>query len=167
MHDEWFDLIDRNGRVTGKALRDVCHQHPGLIHQAVHVIVTNARGELFLQKRSPAKDIQPGKWDTSVGGHLQPGEATEAGARRELAEELGVTADELAPAYRYLWKSDRETERISAFTVRHEGPFSLDPQEISEGRFWTIPEIERDLSPEIFTEQFVSEFPRMKKVLAT
>lgn len=166
MQDEWFDLINNDGRVIGKALRDVCHQHPGLIHQVVHVIVTNARGELFLQKRSPAKDIQPGKWDTSVGGHLQPGELPEPGARRELAEELGVTADELTPAYSYLWKSSRETERINAFLIRHEGPFNLDPHEISEGRFWTIADIEQNLSPEIFTEQFVSEFSRMKKALA-
>jgi isopentenyldiphosphate isomerase len=166
MQDEWFDLINLDGRVIGKALRGVCHQHPGLIHQVVHVIVTNERGELYLQKRSPAKDIQPGKWDTSVGGHLQPGEAPEPGARRELAEELGVTADELTPAYSYLWESSRETERISAFLIRQEGPFTLDPHEISEGRFWTIADIEQNLSPEIFTEQFVSEFQRMKKVLA-
>lgn len=167
MHDEWFDLLDADGRIIGKAQRKVCHQHPGLVHQAVHVIVVNARGELFLQKRSPAKDVQPGKWDTSVGGHLQPGETPEAGARRELAEELGVETDEITPVYSYRWKSDHETELINAFVITHEGPFNLDPNEISEGRFWTLAEIEENLSPGIFTKQFVSEFPRMKKFLAS
>jgi isopentenyldiphosphate isomerase len=165
MSDEWFDVIDAQGRVLGRALREVCHGHPGFMHRAVHVVVTNAAGDLFLQKRSPRKDIQPGKWDTSVGGHLHSGESPHDGALRELREELGVATDQLAPAYEYIWRSAIETELITAFALRHEGPFTLDPHEISEGAFWKISDIEKSLSEDIFSEQFVQEFSRIQQFL--
>lgn len=165
MSNEWFEVIDAQGHVIGRALRHVCHGHPGLTHRAVHVVVVNRNGEIFLQKRSMHKDVQPGKWDTSVGGHLQPGESIIDGARRELREELGVGSAELSPAYEYFWRSKLETERISAFILRHEGPFQLDPHEISDGRFWTVGEIDRNLSGDLFTEQFTHEFPRMSAFL--
>ncbi|HMO50289.1 MAG TPA: NUDIX domain-containing protein [Kiritimatiellia bacterium] len=160
---EWFDLVNINGTVIGKAPRNVCHGHPGLMHQAVHVLVFDRMGRLFLQKRSPAKDVQPGKWDTSVGGHLHPGESPLAGAQREMLEELGVPPLALTPAYRYMWRSEIETELITAFYTRHEGPFHLDPGEIDEGRFWSPTEIEERLTSGIFTPQFEREYYRIRE----
>ncbi len=167
MSGEWFEVINKQKRVTGMALRDVCHGHPGLMHQVVHVLVVNRQGELFLQKRSLSKDLQPGRWDTSVGGHMQPGEQPVEGALREAREELGVTAraEELSPAYEYIWESGFETEWIHAFILRQDGPFTLDPHEISEGRFWHLQEITSRLKSGIFTCQFEHEFPRMLDAL--
>jgi len=70
-----FDLLNDDDKVIGQALRSACHGDPGLIHRAVHVLVFNSSGALLLQKRAPGKYIQPGKWDTSVGGHLALGES--------------------------------------------------------------------------------------------
>lgn len=39
-----------------------------LLHPVVHLHLFNSRGELYLQKRPEWKDIQPGRWDTAVGG---------------------------------------------------------------------------------------------------
>ncbi len=89
--DELLDLVDERGETVGTVRRGDCHGDPSLAHRAVHVFVKNSAGELFLQKRATSKRIQPGKWDTSVGRHLAPGESYEAGALRELEEELGVT----------------------------------------------------------------------------
>jgi len=161
MTEEWFDIVDIQGVVIGKAPRKICHQNPGLIHQAVHVLVFDRSGRLFLQKRSAAKDVQPNRWDTSVGGHLNPGEKPEDGARRETYEELGIPNAELIPAYQYVWRSEIETECINAFGLLSEGTFILDPYEISEGRFWSFDEINGKLADGIFTPQFTSEFPRM------
>ena len=72
---EYFDVVTEEGQVVGKASREECHGDPSLIHRAVHVIICNSRGDILLQKRSPAKKIQPGKWDTSVGGHVISGNA--------------------------------------------------------------------------------------------
>jgi isopentenyldiphosphate isomerase len=166
MHDEWFDIINKEGSIIGKAPRTICHQNPGLMHQAVHVLVFDQCGRLFLQKRSNRKDLQPNRWDTSVGGHLNPGEKPADGARREAREELGITNAMLIPAYQYVWRSEVETERITAFGLFDKGPFNLDPDEISEGRFWSFAEIARELNSGVFTPQFTHEFPRMAEWLA-
>jgi isopentenyldiphosphate isomerase len=60
------------------------------MHRSVHIYVFNRRGEVLLQLRSKDRDIQPGRWDTSEGGHLDAGEEYLQAARRELREELGV-----------------------------------------------------------------------------
>lgn len=162
MSDELFDIVDRLGRVVGQAPRSRCHGDPSLIHQAVHVLVFDRLGRLFLQRRSESKDVQPGKWDTSVGGHLQPGEKPLQGALRELGEELGVQQVRLDPAYEYFWESPHETELVRTFVTLHEGPFRLQAEEIAEGRFWDQREIEAALGSGLFTPQFTHEFPRMR-----
>lgn len=162
MPEELFDLVDRTGRIIGQAPRSACHGNPALIHQAIHVAVFDRLGRLFLQKRSEQKDVQPGKWDISVGGHLQPGESPIQGAHRELQEELGVRASRLEPAYTYIWESPVETELIRTYVTLHEGPFALQAEELSDGRFWELDEIERAMPTGFATPQFNSEFPRLR-----
>ena len=73
--EELLDIYDASGARIGQASRRLCHGNPTLLHHTSHVIVIHPdRGHLLLQKRSLSKDIQPGKWDTAVGGHLDPGE---------------------------------------------------------------------------------------------
>ncbi len=165
MSKEWFDLVNEDGERVGLAPRSECHGNPKLLHQAVHVFVVNAAGELFLQKRSLRKDTQPGKWDTSVGGHVDAGEAPLAAARRELREELGVTEGEPAFLYQYLWRCPVESELIRSYGLPHEGPFHLQAEEIDEGRFWTLTEIEEMLGRGIFTDNFEFEWPRARTAL--
>ncbi len=158
---ELFDLIDESGRVVGRATREECHRNPSLVHRAVHVLVFNARGELYLQKRAPTKDVQPGKWDTSVGGHLALGEDFEQAAYRELREELGIGGVVLeGPLYRYRIRSAIETEAVCSYRLVYEGPIRPDPVEISEGRFWTIEEIRGRLGSGTFTPNFEEELAR-------
>jgi len=88
--DEIFEIVDDHGFVVGCAPRRLCHDDPSLIHRCSHVVVYHPDGRILLQKRSSSKDIQPGKWDTAVGGHLQPGEDFESAALREMTEELGI-----------------------------------------------------------------------------
>lgn len=161
MNEEWFDLLNTRGDAIGSAPRSVCHTLPGLLHRAVHVLVFDPNGRLFLQKRSASKDIQPGKWDTSVGGHPGLGETNEVAARREMREELGVLPDSLEFAYSYIWRSPVETESITSYATIHAGPFRLDPVEIDEGAFWTCDEIADSLAYDLFTPQFHHEFNRM------
>jgi isopentenyldiphosphate isomerase len=159
--EEQFELVDTRGDVVGLAPRRLCHGNPALRHRAVHVLVFDGLGRLFLQKRSARKDTAPGLWDTSVGGHMQPGEQPEEAAGREFQEELGVPPGTLTPAYRYEWSTAYETELIIAFATRHEGPFFLQVEEIDEGRFWTTDEISAHLGRGLFTPQFEQEYPRM------
>ena len=108
--NEIFELYDAHEyRVIGRATRGECHGHPELIHAVARVHVRDAQGRLLLQRRAASKDIAPGRWDTSVGGHLLPGEEAEAAARREMAEELGVAPDWLILLHRFLMRTPVET----------------------------------------------------------
>ena len=90
MTEEIFDVVNERDEVVDRQPRRVVHAR-GLLHRAVHVLVFNARGEIFLQKRSLLKDRQPGVWDSSASGHVDSGEDYDACAVREVREELGVT----------------------------------------------------------------------------
>src|SRR5512135_642118 len=100
---EMLEIVDSDGNVLGLAERSELHGNPALIHRVVHVLVFDTHGRLLLQKRSLSKDVAPGKWDTSVGGHVNPGEDIESAALREMREELGMAGVELNFLYRYLF----------------------------------------------------------------
>ncbi len=159
---ERFDVVDSDDRVIGSALRDEVHGNPELIHRVAHVLVFSSDDRLFLQKRSLDKDVQPGKWDTSVGGHVDAGESYEAAAGREMSEELGVSREPLTEIYRYLHRNDYESEMVTTFLVTFDGPFALARGEISEGRFWTLDEID-GTNPELFTPNFLDELGRYRR----
>ena len=96
MTEEIFDVVNERDEVIGQQSRSEVHRL-GLMHRAVHVLVFNAAGQVFLQKRSMKKDRQPGLWDSSASGHVDSGEDYDACAVRELREEIGLQLGE-APA---------------------------------------------------------------------
>jgi isopentenyldiphosphate isomerase len=164
---EMLDLLDEQWRVVGSVRRGEVHGNPSLRHPSVHIFVMNAKGEIFLQKRSPYKKVAPGKWDTSVGGHIPAGESYENGALRELSEELGVSLPDpsrLEYHHDFIWSTDFETEHTRTFLLRHEGPFHLHPAEVSEGRFWTAAELKAAAGTGVLTPNLEEEL-RLLKIL--
>ena len=136
---EWLDVVDENDEVVGRERRGEVHAR-GLMHRSAQVLVFNAAGELFLQKRSEHKDEFPGLWDSSAAGHVDAGEDYIDCARRELAEELGITAPvELQPLFRLPASADTGWEHCSVFRCHYDGPLRLDEHEVAEGR-WLSPE---------------------------
>jgi isopentenyl-diphosphate delta-isomerase type 1 len=138
---EIFDVVDHRDEVVGQETRGELHRH-GLRHRAVHVLVFNAEGKLFLQKRSMTKDTYPGAWDTSAAGHLDTGESYDNCAVRELGEELGV---EVTTVPERLFKLDpcEETgqEFVWVYRLVSEGPFLLHPEEIETGDWFATDHI--------------------------
>lgn len=161
---EYFDVVDARDRVIGRASREECHGNPALIHRAVHILVFDSRGRLFLQRRSPSKRIQPDRWDTSVGGHVAAGESWDRAAVRELEEELGVAGVRPEYLYAYLFRGNVESESTRTYTLEHDGPFRLHPEEIAEGRFWTSGEIDENLGTGLFTPNFEQEIARYRRL---
>lgn len=161
--EEQFDIVDDNDKVIGHAPRSACHGNPALIHRAVHVLLFNKKGALLLQKRSPHKDIQPGKWDTSVGGHLDRGESYLAAARREMQEELGLTGLPLTFLYPSRIRNEIESENIQTYLAISGQPAVFNPEEISEVSFWTPDEIDESSGTGVFTPNFEEEWQMFKE----
>ncbi|MDR1729425.1 MAG: NUDIX domain-containing protein [Prevotellaceae bacterium] len=156
--EEWFPLVDETGKITGRATRKECHGGSFLLHPVVHLHIFNSKGELFLQKRSGKKDIQPGKWDTAVGGHIDFGEEVEQALVREAMEELGITDFTPEFCYRYVWESTVERELVHTYRTTYDKKITPDALELDGGRFWSIPEIKKQIGKGIFTPNFEKEF---------
>ena len=155
---EYFPLVNENGDIIGKATRTECHSGTFLLHPVVHLHVFNSKGQLYLQKRAMNKDIQPGKWDTSVGGHVDFREKIEEALTREVREELGILIFVPQFIIRYKFKSNVEAELVHSYFTKYDGDIIIDKTEISEGKFWEITEIENSLGKEIFTPNFELEW---------
>lgn len=157
---EIFPIVDENGTVTGSATRGECHSGSRLLHPVVHLHVFNSRGELYLQRRPEWKDIQPGKWDTAVGGHIDYGETPETALRREVREELGIT--DFTPEFvdMYVFDSRRERELVYVNRAVYDGEIRPSAEELDGGRFWTMQEIRDAMGKNILTPNFESEFRR-------
>ena len=143
--DELFDIVDADDCVIGQATRGQVHRQ-GLWHRAIHVLVFNHAGQVFLQKRSMLKDAAPGCWDSSCSGHLDAGEDYDSAAVRELGEELGVMVKQVPKRWRYL-RACPETgwEFVRAYRLKHEGPFTLHPAEIERGEWFEVSRLDDEL----------------------
>jgi 8-oxo-dGTP pyrophosphatase MutT (NUDIX family) len=114
-----------------------------LLHRSTYILVFNSRGELFVHLRTRTKDIFPGYWDAVAGGVVLAGESYEEGARRELAEELGIHGTPLVPGFDFYFEDDRARVWGRAFSCVHDGALVLQPEEIERGAFMAVPEVLR------------------------
>lgn len=163
--DEWFDIVDEDGRVKGKAPRTVCHSGPGLLHPVVHLHVIDSKDRIYLQKRPMSKQVQPGKWDTAVGGHVSSGESVEDGLKREAAEELGITEFNAQAVAKYVWESDIESELVFMFLCRYDKSITVNKDEVDDGKFWKYKKIKESIGKDILTPNFEFEFNILRKVV--
>jgi 16S rRNA (adenine1518-N6/adenine1519-N6)-dimethyltransferase len=157
---EVFDVVDADDAVTGRATRAEVHAQ-GFRHRAVHLLIFNRQGELFLQKRSHLKDVHPGLWDSSAAGHLDAGEDYEAAAGRELREELGIDA-ELSEAGRIAACEGTGWEFVRVYTGTVEKPRDIryPPAEIETGAFFPLATVRTWTArrPEDFASGFLASF---------
>jgi len=155
---EIFPLVDEDGKVIGSATREECHNGSKRLHPVVHLHVFNSKGEVYLQKRPAWKDIQPNKWDTAVGGHIDYGEKPEEALMREVNEELGIV--EFAPIAmgKYVFNGRRERELVYVYRTIYDEPIHPSTEELDGGRFWTLDEIQDAVGCGVLTPNFESEF---------
>lgn len=165
--NEIFPIVDSQGHTIGQATRRECHSGSMLLHPVVHLHIIDEDGRIYLQQRSKTKDIQPGRWDTAVGGHMDLGETVMQALLRETREELGITGITPEPLTRYVFQSDRERELVNTFYIRVDKNFSprIDPGEIQDARFWSLTEIESARGKGILTPNFENEFELIKGLI--
>lgn len=155
--EEMFPVVDEQGNILSAATRGECHSGSMLLHPVVHLHVFNSEGQLYLQKRPDWKDIQPGKWDTAVGGHVDLGESIHEALLREVQEELGITDFQPQQLPHYVFQSDRERELVFPFRTTYDG--AIHPsKETDGGRFWSVQEIKASLGKGVFTPNFEREY---------
>jgi len=167
MAEEIFDVVnDRDEVIDQKPRREV--HRLGLLHRAVHIIVTNAKGDVFMQKRSMTKDSSPGLWDTSAAGHVDSGEDYDTCSIRELREEIGLSISE-TPRRLYYIKACKETgmEFVWVYHTVAEGPFVLHPEEIESGDWFTVNHLNEWTTnrPQDFASSFLRVWTEAKKHL--
>jgi len=157
MPEEIFDVVNERDEVIDRKPRSEVHRL-GLLHRAVHVLVFNSHGEVFLQKRSMTKDREPGKWDSSSSGHVDSGEDYDACAVRELREEIGLA---VAKTPERLFKiaacPETDQEFVWVYRCQSEGPFRLHPDEIERGGWFASDKISSWIAekPQDFASAFV------------
>ena len=173
---EKLPLVDNDGNLIGSATRGECHgiitdtgktsvdDRPvikkKLLHPVVHLHLFNSAGELYLQKRPDWKKIQPGKWDTATGGHVDFGESVSDALVREVREELGIS--DFTPVFleKYIFESPVERELIYMFKAVYDGEV-CPSEELDGGRFWSEDEIRKAMGQGILTPNFESEYKRL------
>lgn len=158
--EEIFPLVDEEGKIIGQAPRSKCHDGSKLLHPVVHLHIFNSAGELYLQKRSATKDVQPNRWDSSVAGHIDLNETPEFAVLREANEELGLKDIQPLFIIKYIIETDRERELSYCFYTIYNGDFKLNEEELADGRFWRIDEIQSHLNKDVFTINFELDFNR-------
>lgn len=158
--EEYLPILNENHEVTGKAPRSEFHFNPTekLLHPVVHLHLINEKNEIFLQLRPLDKLIQPGKWDTAVGGHVSYGEAIETALLREAEEEIGISAAGAEKVLTYTWETEAEKEWVSVFVLKSSVIPEISSNEVVMGKFWGINEIEEHIQKEIFTPNFIHEY---------
>ncbi|MBI5416531.1 NUDIX domain-containing protein [Candidatus Poribacteria bacterium] len=156
--EEILDIVNEKGEILSSLPRSKIHGNPSLIHRVVHVLLFNNNNDLFLQKRSMNKDVAPGKWDTSVGGHINQNETIEEALKRETKEELGIDIPTPKFLYTYIHSNPHETELVYTYSYIYNGGIQFARDEIDEVRAWSINEINAMLGKGIFSTNFEHEF---------
>lgn len=156
MNTELLSVVDENDCIIDTSPRHIIHA-TGLRHRAVHILVFNEQGRLFLQKRSMNKDLNGGLWDTSAAGHVDAGEDYDFSAAREVEEELGISITHaLEPLFKLPATPAVGMEFIQVYRCIHNGPFTLSVDEIDEGDWFSVAEIAERIAADdqLLTETF-------------
>ena len=162
---EYFPVVEPSGLVVGRSAREYCHSGAKPLHPVIHIHIIDRYSRIYLQKRSMKKRIQPGKWDTAVGGHVAYGESIKEALFREASEELGLT--DFNPIYleTYLFESEIEKEMVNVFAAVGSYELTPDRDEVDEGRWWPVEEIDKNIGKGLFTPNFESEYKMIRSSL--
>lgn len=165
--EERFPVVDVDGNVTGCMTRAEAHCGTKRLHPVVHLHVFNGRGELYLQHRAAWKEVQPGKWDTATGGHIDYGETVGGALAREVYEEIGLAPGCYVPRMlkKYVYESDIERELVYVFATTFDGALSPSHTETAGGRFWAMDEIFANIGRGVFTPMFEKEIVALKGLI--
>lgn len=162
---EFFPVVEPTGLVVARSSREYCHSGAKPLHPVVHLHIIDRYSRIYLQKRPMSKLIQPGKWDTAVGGHVAYGEMLLEALYRESYEELRFIEFNPVHLVTYEFESDIEKELICVFAAVGSFELKPDPDELDGGAWWELEDIDANIGKGIFTPNFESEFQMIRRQL--
>ena len=162
---EYFPIVEPNGMVIGRSARSYCHSGAKPLHPVVHLHIIDRYSRIYLQKRPLTKRIQPGKWDTAVGGHVSYGEMLLEALFRETSEEVGLTSFNPIHLLTYEFESEVEKELVNVYAAVGSYELSPNPLELADGRWWELEEVDGNIGKGVFTPNFESEFKMIRSSL--
>lgn len=162
---EFFPVVEPTGLVVARSSREYCHSGAKPLHPVVHLHIIDRFSRVYLQKRPMSKLIQPGKWDTAVGGHVAYGEMLLEALYRESYEELRFIEFNPVHLVTYEFESDIEKELICVYAAVGSFELKPDPDELDGGAWWELEDIDANIGKGIFTPNFESEFQMIRRQL--
>ena len=162
---EYFPIVEPNGMVIGRSARSYCHSGAKPLHPVVHLHIIDRYSRIYLQKRPLTKRIQPGKWDTAVGGHVSYGEMLLEALFRETSEEVGLTSFNPIHLLTNEFESEVEKELVNVYAAVGSYELSPNPLELADGRWWELEEVDGNIGKGVFTPNFESEFKMIRSSL--
>ena len=139
---ELVDWIDEAGRTLETLPRSEIRRR-NLLHRVTATFVFHPDGRVFVQQRSPEKDVYPALFDMCVGGTVVSGESYEANACREIHEELGVSGVPIYALFGHRFEDDASCSLIRVYACVYDGPVRFQPEEVIGGRWSNEAEVER------------------------
>ncbi|KUM71307.1 NUDIX hydrolase [Streptomyces curacoi] len=166
--DEILDIVDEHDQVIGQSPRGDAYAK-GLRHRCVFIEARDARGRLFVHRRTPTKLVFPSRYDMFVGGVVGAGESYDDAALREAEEELGVSG---LPRPTYLFKflyddGAGQTWWSAVYEVRCELPVSPQAEEVAWHGFLAPEELERRLTEWAWVPDGLAAYERLRTHRAT
>ncbi len=139
-NNEIVIIVDENNKEIRTEPRSKM-RNLGLIHRATYILVFNSQQEIFVQKRTKAKDVYSGYYDVVSGGVVTAGESYDESAKRELDEELGIRDVPLSGLFQFFFKDGKMKVWGKAYTCFYDGTIILQKEEIESGSFMKIDEV--------------------------
>lgn len=143
------ELVDPAGRPIGACSVREAHAAPGRLHRAFSVLLHDPAGRVLLQRRAAAKTRFALRWSNTCCGHPAPGQDLTAAAATRLAEEMGITTEQITlltevGVFRYR-AEDAATKRVECewdhvlVATLTDGAPAADEDEVREVR-WANPD---------------------------
>ena len=161
---EYLPIVDEEGKLLGKASRKQCHADPKLMYPVVRLHIFNPEGKILLQRRSLKSDIEPGKWDAAVAGHVHYGEDIEAALKRECAEEINIDIKEFQLINKRVFNAETSTALMFVFLSVVEEIPRANKNEVEEIDFFTISEIQPLISNNKASIGLAQEYEMLKAI---
>lgn len=159
-------VVNTRGEVIGKAIAsDIADGKGGHLYPVVRIAVVS-NGMLFLRHRTGCGLTERDKTDLPLEDYLDYGETLQEGARRILRQALPDAPEEqLRFHLTYRFEDGSVNRLVYLYTLDLKDDSLL--QSFTDGKLWTLRQIEHNLGKGFFSGNLEQEFEPLKTIIYT